>query len=77
MTIALSPASTRSIKMMASKADHQGEENSSIQTLHSSSDMKIRARIFWLDETEQGFVGKYSRQDKCGCERFDKNLFRL
>jgi hypothetical protein len=33
MTMALSPAKTKSIRMMASKADHHGTENNSIEDL--------------------------------------------
>jgi hypothetical protein len=39
MTMALSPAKTKSIKTMASKADHHGEENNSMtkpQTIYTN-----------------------------------------
>jgi hypothetical protein len=54
MTMALSPAKTKSIKMMASKAVHQGVEKSSIFTLQDTShNEEIRTRISSLIEAEQ------------------------
>jgi hypothetical protein len=52
--MALSPASTRSIRMMAIRADHQGAEKSSMFTLqHASHDEEIRRRISGLIEAGQ------------------------
>jgi hypothetical protein len=45
--MALSPASTRSIKMIASNADHQGVENNSIKAL-------LYQVSTWPPETSEG-----------------------